>query len=243
MIARRMVSASARHVCRACSRTITRTMFTAPRTMRAVVLPEPGPATNFDYRICDTPQLSDYSGRATEAVRVRVHSCAVAFRDVIDRTGGFPFMQQPTVLGHEFAGVVESVGDDVEHLVPGDRVVSLHWAQDLGWPAPFDSKAAMDTFLGLTCNGGYAEYCVTHHSAFVKIPASCSNWTPNEAASIVSTFGTVYQGVMKTAGLARDVHGNEAERRRVVVTGAGGGVGSAASTFQRALACISALRF
>ena len=144
-----------------------------PGSMRAVVLDSPGGVEALKYTRRPVPKLEDYSGDARFAARVRVMSCAVAYRDIIDRTGGFPFMQQPTVLGHEFAGVVESVGDSVDPgiLAPGDRVVSLHWAQDLGWPAPFDSKAAMDTFLGLGCDGGYAEYCVTHHSAFVKVRA------------------------------------------------------------------------
>jgi NADPH:quinone reductase-like Zn-dependent oxidoreductase len=121
--------------------------------MRAVVLPEPGAAETLQYQRRSVPQLSGYAGGAAHAARVRVISCAVAFRDILDRTGAFPFMQRPTVLGHEFAGVVESVGEAAAAagLSAGDRVVSLHWAQQLGWPAPFDSAAAMGTFLGLGC--------------------------------------------------------------------------------------------
>ena len=42
--------------------------------------------------------------------------------------GAFPFMQKPTVLGHEIAGVVEKVGTGVERLHVGQKVASLHWA-------------------------------------------------------------------------------------------------------------------
>lgn len=42
--------------------------------------------------------------------------------------GAFPFMQRPTVLGHEVAGVVDKVGPGVERLAVGQRVASLHWA-------------------------------------------------------------------------------------------------------------------
>ncbi len=73
------------------------------------------------------------------------------------------------------------------------------------------------------------------------MPRECAEWTPNEAASIVSTFGTVYQGAITTAGLPADAQhagssssdsvgggGGGGGRKRVLVTGAGGGVGSAA---------------
>ena len=141
-------------------------------SMKAAVLPHPGGPELFDYTDRPIPALSTFTGQGGEGVaaRVKVKSCAVAYRDIIDRTGGFPFMQQPTILGHEFAGVVDSVGNEVdpEVLAVGDRVVSLHWAQDLGWPAPFDTPA-MQTFLGLSCDGGYAEFCVSHHSAFGEL--------------------------------------------------------------------------
>lgn len=58
--------------------------------------------------------------------------------------------------------MVEAAGPE-SRLSVGERVCSLHWAQDLGWPAPFDSEAAMQSFIGLLCDGGYAEYAAGHH--------------------------------------------------------------------------------
>jgi acryloyl-coenzyme A reductase len=129
-------------------------------------------------------------------------------------------MNQPTVLGHEFSGVVRSVGPNSD-LKPGDRVVSLHWAQYGGeaWPSPFLHKKAMKTFLGLTCNGGYGEFVTCHETAFVRVPNPL-DWTAIQAAPVMSTFGTVWQGAIITGGLK----GGE----RVLVTGAAGGVGSSA---------------
>ena len=143
--------------------------------MRAVVLEEPGPPSALlpvrethpiPFSDPDAPPLPEGT------VRIKVAACAVAYRDIIDRTGGFPFMNRPTILGHEFSGVVEAAGPGVppSHAV-GTRVSSLHWAQGLGWPAPFDTKEAMGTFLGLTVDGGYAEFATTHYSAFVPMPA------------------------------------------------------------------------
>jgi len=77
-----------------------------PVTVETVVVPDPGPG---------------------EAL-IRVQACGVCHTDLHYREGaindGFPFL-----LGHEAAGVVESVGGDVDSLAPGDFVV-------LAWRAP-----------------------------------------------------------------------------------------------------------
>src|ERR1700750_833248 len=53
---------------------------------------------------------------------VRIQACGVCHTDLHYREGGigddFPFL-----LGHEAAGVVEAVGDDVRDLEPGDFVI------------------------------------------------------------------------------------------------------------------------
>lgn len=75
----------------------------APVTIETIVVPDPGPG---------------------EAV-VAVQACGVCHTDLHYREGGindeFPFL-----LGHEAAGVVEAVGDDVTSVAPGDFVV-LNW--------------------------------------------------------------------------------------------------------------------
>jgi S-(hydroxymethyl)mycothiol dehydrogenase len=62
-----------------------------------------------------------------EAV-VRIEATGVCHSDLhVVRTGfGHPM---PVLLGHEGAGVVEAIGDGVEHVQPGDRVV-------IGWRSP-----------------------------------------------------------------------------------------------------------
>ncbi len=74
-----------------------------PVTIADVVIPDPGPG---------------------EAV-VSIQACGVCHTDLHYREGGindeFPFL-----LGHEAAGVVESVGDGVTEVEPGDYVI-LNW--------------------------------------------------------------------------------------------------------------------
>ena len=54
-------------------------------------------------------------------VRIRHHAIGLNFIDVYQRTGLYT-LPMPLNLGMEGAGVVEAVGDGVQHLQPGDRV-------------------------------------------------------------------------------------------------------------------------
>ena len=87
-----------------------------------------------------------------EAV-VKVQACGVCHTDLHYREGGinddFPFL-----LGHEAAGVVESVGEGVTDLAPGDFVV-------LNWRAVCGSCRA--------CNRGEPWYCFATHNATQKM--------------------------------------------------------------------------
>lgn len=190
--------------------------------MTAVVLPRPGPSSSLEVQ-----QLPVRDPAAGE-VRVKVAACGVCHRDVIDREGKFPFMQQPTVLGHEIAGVVESVGEGVTGFSKGDRVVNLHWASCGECPACLDKRtteciAAAMSFIALTIDGGYAEYCTAGQSAWVKVP---DGWAPQEAATVMCTYGTVWRALRKA---------NVRAGEKVLVTGASGGVGSAALQICKAM--------
>ena len=98
-----------------------------PVTVEQVVVPDPGPG---------------------EAV-VRVQACGVCHTDLHYREGGindeFPFL-----LGHEAAGVVETVGDGVTDVAPGDYVV-------LNWRAVCGQCRA--------CRRGRPWYCFATHNA------------------------------------------------------------------------------
>jgi S-(hydroxymethyl)glutathione dehydrogenase/alcohol dehydrogenase len=58
-------------------------------------------------------------------VLVRLTACGVCHTDLYTASGADPSGYAPTVLGHEGAGVVERVGDDVRDVAPGDHVVTL----------------------------------------------------------------------------------------------------------------------
>jgi 2-desacetyl-2-hydroxyethyl bacteriochlorophyllide A dehydrogenase len=84
--------------------------------VKAVVLAGVG-----DLRVMDVPdaKLVDPS----DAV-VRVTTTAICGADLFPFHGHTPGFENGTVLGHEFVGVVESVGPAVSSIRRGDRVVS-----------------------------------------------------------------------------------------------------------------------
>ncbi|MFJ2059193.1 Zn-dependent alcohol dehydrogenase [Streptomyces sp. NPDC087908] len=80
----------------------------APLEITGIELPEPGPGQ----------------------VRVRLAAAGVCHSD-LSLSNGTMRVPVPAVLGHEGAGTVVSVGEDVTHVAPGDHVV-LNWAPSCG---------------------------------------------------------------------------------------------------------------
>jgi S-(hydroxymethyl)glutathione dehydrogenase/alcohol dehydrogenase len=58
-------------------------------------------------------------------VLVRLVACGVCHTDLYTASGADPSGYAPAVLGHEGAGAVESVGEGVSSVSPGDHVVTL----------------------------------------------------------------------------------------------------------------------
>ena len=103
-------------------------------------------------------------------VVVKVQACGVCHTDLTYREGGindeFPFL-----LGHEAAGVVESVGPDVTLVAPGDFVV-------LNWRAVCGQCRA--------CKRGLPQYCFDTHNA--SQPMTLVDGTPLTPALGIGAF-------------------------------------------------------
>ena len=63
-------------------------------------------------------------------VKVQIKATGVCHSDLSTMTGVLPAMQ-PTVVGHEGAGVIAEVGEGVTGVQPGDHVV-VNWTPDCG---------------------------------------------------------------------------------------------------------------
>ncbi|MCZ7417119.1 type I polyketide synthase [Streptomyces sp. WMMC897] len=103
-------------------------------------------------------------------VRIAVRAAGLNFRDVLIGLGMVPGQ---TVMGSEGAGVVVEVGEGVDHLVVGDRVMG---------------------FL----TGGLGPVAVTDARVVARMP---EGWSFERAASVPVAFLTAYYGLKDLAGL------------------------------------------
>ena len=135
-----------------------------------------------------TPVVGD------DDVLIEVHAAAVNYPDVLVVQGKYQILpERPFVPGKDAAGVVRTVGANVKHVKPGDRVV------------------AQLEF------GGYAELVSTQGASCFRIPDSMSF---EDAAAMGLVYQTAYFALVERGGFVPG--------ERVLITGAAGGVGSAA---------------
>src|ERR687890_388295 len=181
----------------------------APVTVETIGVPDPGPG---------------------EAV-VDIQACGVCHTDLHYREGGindeFPFL-----LGHEAAGIVESVGPGVTEVAPGDFVI-LNWRAVCGncraclrgrpWycfnthnatqKMTLDDGTELSPALGI---GAFAEKTLVHAGQCTKV----------DAAAPATAAGLLGCGVM--AGVGAAINTGAVKRGESVAVFGCGGVGDAA---------------
>jgi NADPH:quinone reductase-like Zn-dependent oxidoreductase len=87
--------------------------------MRAVVIARHGPPETLEVRELSDPPVGPGQ------VRIAVRAAGINFADTLARIGLYPDAPKlPCVVGYEVAGEVESVGEGVETLQVGERVVA-----------------------------------------------------------------------------------------------------------------------
>jgi D-arabinose 1-dehydrogenase-like Zn-dependent alcohol dehydrogenase len=150
---------------------------------------------------------------------IRVKACAVDQFDLTVRDGKFPTAQTPIILGHEIAGVVESVGANADNVKPGDRVTSTLYLTCGRCRYCLTGReticADFKGYVGIHTPGAYAEYTTIPAVNLVKLPESISF---SQGSVIANAIGTPYHALTKRAHLQ--------PRERIIVTGSGGGVGA-----------------
>jgi S-(hydroxymethyl)glutathione dehydrogenase/alcohol dehydrogenase len=195
--------------------------------MRAAILEEAGQP----LKIVDDVEIIE--PRAGE-VRVQVKFCGLCHSDLGIADGSSPLMEVPIILGHEAAGIVESVGPGVSELEPGDHVVltpvpacgRCYYCQRNEHSLCVNSMSIMtgtlmDGETGLSRQGqrvirgvgvaALAEYVITPATGAVKVDKDI----PLETACVIGcALQTGVGAVLNTAGVE--------EGATVLIMGAGG---------------------
>ncbi|MFQ5863783.1 MAG: NAD(P)H-quinone oxidoreductase [bacterium] len=139
--------------------------------MRAIVITKPGGPDVLQLQEVAEPQPS------ADEILVSVRATALNRADLLQRRGYYPPPPgvRQDILGLEFAGEVEAVGNKVTAFKCGDRV------------------------MGLLSGEGYAEKIVTHERMAMPMP---KNLSFAEAAAIPEVFLTAYDAIFLQLGLS-----------------------------------------
>ncbi len=176
-----------------------------------------------------------------EDILIRVKACGVCGTDVhiFEGDQGAAACTPPTILGHEFSGVIEAVGEKVKDFTPGERVCVD--PNDMCGKCSY-CRAGLGHFcesmrgIGTTVNGGFAEYCavpakqalrlapqVSFEAGAMAEPVACClhgidlcEIRPGDTALIIGggMIGLIMLQLARLAGAARTVLLEPVEAKR-----------------------------
>lgn len=135
-------------------------------------------------------------------VRVRVQACGICGSDVHGFDGSTGRRIPPLIMGHEAAGIIESVGSGVTRFRPGDRVTfdsmvscgRCHFCRR-GFPNLCDARQV----LGVSCgeyrrHGAFAELVSVPEHIVYRLPEGM----PFEEAAMVEAVSVALHAVHRT---------------------------------------------
>ncbi|MBD3670427.1 MAG: zinc-dependent alcohol dehydrogenase family protein [Gammaproteobacteria bacterium] len=162
--------------------------------MKASIIEASGGPECLTYKEAPVPELT-----GANQVLVRIHSAGINPIDTKIRSAADRFpIELPAILGCDAAGVIETIGDQVDGFAVGDEVF---WCQ-----VPFNGRC-----------GNYAEYAVVDAALLAKKPA---NIDFNQAAAAPLVLITAWEALFDRYALR--------DGQRVLVQAGAGGVGHVA---------------
>lgn len=137
--------------------------------MRALICQQLGSTDDLVIESVDQPQL----GKAE--VLVRIHAAGINFPDILVINGQYQKVTEPPFIpGNEAAGEVVAVGEGVEHIKTGDKVIVMPEG------------------------GAFAEFCTVPVARVIPMPQGL-NYA--QAAGFAITYGTSYHALKQSAQL------------------------------------------
>jgi len=147
--------------------------------MKAAVLTSYG---HIEWKELEKPTID------RDEVLIRVSFASICGSDQHIFTGEFhPRTRTPMIMGHEFAGTVEEVGEEVKGLAPGDKVAPdpIIWCGEcpackMGrYPACTSLK-----LIGVDLDGGFTQYISLPETMLYKVPAGI----PDQHAALIEVL-------------------------------------------------------
>src|SRR5215467_2163846 len=131
-------------------------------------------------------------------VLLRVKAAGICHTDVHYRAGKSPVHPLPRTLGHEIAGIVEQVGNQVTTIKVGDRVC-VHYVLSCGTcyycSTGNEQFCIQGSMIGRNVDGGYAEFVSAPQGNLVPL----HNYSPfDQGAIIMCSSSTASQAVRKS---------------------------------------------
>ena len=184
--------------------------------MKALVLNTPNSPGAQGYvleqRDIPLPQLGEHDAL------VRVAACGICYHDLAVADGVLRRGVKPdVVLGHEISGVVAEVGDRVDAVKPGDRVVSALTAfcgKCDRCARGKDYRCRRGQGIGHALDGGFAQFARLPQRSLIPIPDSLDL---QQACAIACPIGVALSALQDAARLRPG--------ETALVAGAGGGLG------------------
>jgi D-arabinose 1-dehydrogenase-like Zn-dependent alcohol dehydrogenase len=139
-------------------------------------------------------------------VRVKVDACGICHSDTVVKEGIWPGLQYPRVPGHEIAGWVDAVGDNVTSWAVGQRVgVGWHGGHCFVCEQCRRGDFAMCVnrkVTGIDFDGGYATHVIVPAAALAAIP---DDLPAEEAGPFMCAGVTVFNALRNSGARAGDV--------------------------------------
>jgi L-iditol 2-dehydrogenase len=145
----------------------------------------------------DIREVAEPAAKAGE-LKVKVHAAGICGTDIHIMLDEYP-SNFPVILGHEFSGIVEAVGEGVQGFVPGDRVVSLTAVVTCGHCSYCHEGLLMlcekRLSIGSGVNGAMADYVIVPADLAFKIPQAVSL----DEAALCEPLACVVRSVIERA--------------------------------------------
>jgi len=189
------------------------------RRMRAAIFSECGGPEVVSIRRIPVPEPGP------EEVRIKVEAASMNHLDLWVRRGLPVDTPMPHIGGADVSGVVDALGEGVQGVSRGTRVV-VDPSLGYSW---YEGQSRGDSFdepkfrlLGEHTQGGFAEYVLVPAANVLELP---EGFPASEAAAAGLVFVTAWRGLLTRGGLKAG--------EKVLITGASGGVGTAAVQIAR----------